>query len=55
MTWAAAFPMAANLKAVVPGGSSFPILPPDEIDVAMDFDSLRKSRLHAWFRRRGHA
>jgi NADH-quinone oxidoreductase subunit F len=31
-----------KLKAVMPGGSSFPILTADEIDVRMDFDSLRK-------------
>jgi NADH-quinone oxidoreductase subunit F len=31
-----------KLKAVMPGGSSFPILTADEIDVYMDFDSLRK-------------
>lgn len=30
------------LKAVIPGGSSSPILTADEIDVAMDFDSLAK-------------
>lgn len=30
----------AKLKAVVPGGSSSPILTADEIDVKMDFDSL---------------
>ena len=30
-----------NLKAVVPGGISAKILTADEIDVAMDFDSLR--------------
>lgn len=29
-----------QLKAVVPGGSSSPILTPDEIDVKMDYDSL---------------
>ena len=28
------------LKGVIPGGSSVPILLPEEIDVAMDFDSL---------------
>ena len=28
------------LKAVIPGGSSTPVLTPDEIDVKMDFDSL---------------
>lgn len=31
-----------KLKAVMPGGSSFPLLTPDEIDVCMDFDSMRK-------------
>ena len=29
-----------KLKAVIPGGSSSPILTPDEIDVSMDFDSM---------------
>ncbi len=29
-----------GLKAVIPGGSSAPILRPDEIDVKMDYDSL---------------
>jgi NADH-quinone oxidoreductase subunit F len=29
-----------QLKGVIPGGSSVPILTPDEIDVKMDFDSL---------------
>ena len=32
-----------SLKAVVPGGSSTPILKPEEIDVAMDFDTLMKA------------
>ena len=36
-----------KLKAVMPGGSSFPILTADEIDVAMDFDSMRK--INAFF------
>jgi NADH-quinone oxidoreductase subunit F len=31
-----------ELKAVIPGGSSTPVLTPDEIDVNMDFDSLAK-------------
>src|SRR5215467_13497789 len=31
-----------KLKAVVPGGSSCPLLTADEIDVPMDFDSLAK-------------
>jgi NADH-quinone oxidoreductase subunit F len=33
----------ATLRAVIPGGSSTPILTPAEIDVAMDFDSLAKA------------
>jgi NADH-quinone oxidoreductase subunit F len=32
-----------KLRAVVPGGSSTPVLTPDEIDVDMDFDSLMKA------------
>src|SRR5271163_3695100 len=31
-----------KLKAVIPGGSSCPLLSPDEIDVAMDYDSVAK-------------
>jgi NADH-quinone oxidoreductase subunit F len=31
-----------NLKAVIPGGSSCPVLTADEADVPMDFDSLAK-------------
>lgn len=31
-----------KLKAVIPGGSSSPVLTPDEIDVKMDFDSLAR-------------
>jgi NADH-quinone oxidoreductase subunit F len=36
-------PSGRNLKAVVPGGSSTPVLLPDEIDLPMDFDSLMKA------------
>src|SRR6202042_3356890 len=36
-------PKGRELKAVVPGGSSTPVLLPDEIDVAMDFDSVAKT------------
>jgi len=36
-------PEGKQLKAVVPGGSSTPCLTADEIDVAMDFDSLTKA------------
>jgi NADH-quinone oxidoreductase subunit F len=31
-----------ELKAVIPGGSSTPVLKPDQIEVNMDFDSLAK-------------
>ena len=31
-----------QMKAVMPAGSSFPVLTPDEIDVRMDFDSMRE-------------
>lgn len=31
-----------QLKAVMPAGSSFPVLTPDETDVRMDFDSMRE-------------
>jgi len=36
-------PNGRKLKAVVPGGSSCPLLTADEIDVPMDFDSLAKA------------
>jgi NADH-quinone oxidoreductase subunit F len=32
-----------KLKAVIPGGSSCPLLKADEIDIAMDFDSVAKA------------
>ncbi len=32
-----------KLKAVIPGGSSVPVLTADEIDVAMDFESVAKA------------
>src|ERR1017187_1086833 len=32
-----------NLKGVIPGGSSMPVLKADQIDVALDFESLRKA------------
>ncbi|MFC1557641.1 NADH-quinone oxidoreductase subunit NuoF, partial [candidate division KSB1 bacterium] len=35
-----------NLKAVIPGGASMPVLTPDEIDVKMDFESLAKVGSH---------
>jgi len=33
-----------ELKAVIPGGMSAPILTPDEIDIKMDFDSLVEAK-----------
>jgi NADH-quinone oxidoreductase subunit F len=36
-------PNGRSLKAVVPGGSSTPVLVPEEIDVAMDFDAVAKT------------
>ncbi len=39
---AGGIPGGKKLKAVIPGGSSCPLLSADEIDVAMDFDSLAK-------------
>jgi NADH-quinone oxidoreductase subunit F len=32
-----------RLKAVIPGGASMPVFTPDEIDVAMDFDSVQRA------------
>jgi NADH-quinone oxidoreductase subunit F len=32
-----------RVKAVIPGGSSVPVLTADELDVAMDFDSVAKA------------
>jgi len=36
-------PDGKKLKAVIPGGSSCPVLKADECDVAMDFDSVAKA------------
>ena len=36
-------PNGRKLKAVIPGGSSCPLLKADEIDIPMDFDSLAKA------------
>ena len=41
--YAGGIPDGRKLKAVIPGGSSTPILTADEIDVKMDFDSLAKA------------
>jgi NADH-quinone oxidoreductase subunit F len=37
-------PGGKKLKAVIPGGSSCPVLKADECDVAMDFDSLARAK-----------
>jgi NADH-quinone oxidoreductase subunit F len=39
---AGGLPGGKKLKAVIPGGSSCPLLSADEIDVAMDYDSVAK-------------
>src|SRR6201998_2464478 len=36
-------PNGKKLKAVVPGGSSTPVLLPEEIDIGMDFDQVGKA------------
>jgi len=36
-------PNGKKLKAVVPGGSSTPVLLPEEIDIGMDFDQVAKA------------
>ncbi len=41
--YGAGIPGGRRLKAVVPGGSSTPVLTASEIDVALDFDSLAKA------------
>ena len=41
---AGGIPDGRELKAVIPGGSSVPALSPDEIDVPLDYDSLRRDR-----------
>jgi NADH-quinone oxidoreductase subunit F len=40
---AGGIPGGKKLKAVIPGGSSCPLLKADEIDLPMDFDSLAKA------------
>lgn len=39
--YAGGIPDGRTLKAVIPGGISAPVLTPDQIDVKMDFDSLK--------------
>ena len=38
---AGGIPNGRKLKAVIPGGISAPLLTPDQLDVKMDFDSLK--------------
>ena len=40
---AGGMPNGKKLKAVIPGGSSVPVFTADEIDVAMDFESVAKA------------
>ncbi len=40
--WAGGSAEGTSIKAVIPGGLSAPILTPEELDTAMDFDSLAK-------------
>jgi len=40
---AGGIPEGRHLKAVIPGGSSAPVLTPAEIDIPMDFDSLAEA------------
>ena len=42
-----------KLKAVIPGGSSCPVLRADECDIAMDYDSLAKAKSMLGIGRRG--
>ena len=41
--YAGGVPGGRALKAVIPGGSSTPVLLPSEIDIAMDFDSVARA------------
>ena len=43
-----------KLKAVIPGGSSCPVLKAEECDAPMDYDSMAKREDHAGLGRRGH-
>src|SRR6185369_12427025 len=40
---AGGIPNGRKLKGVIPGGASMPVFTPDEIDVAMDMDSVQKA------------
>src|SRR5262249_29258854 len=40
---AGGIPNGRKLKAVIPGGASMPVFTPEEIDVAMDMDSVQKA------------
>jgi NADH-quinone oxidoreductase subunit F len=38
--WAGGVPDGRQLKGIIPGGSSVPILTPDQIDTPLDYDSI---------------
>jgi NADH-quinone oxidoreductase subunit F len=40
---AGGIPNGRKLKGVIPGGASMPVFTPEEIDVAMDMDSVQKA------------
>jgi NADH-quinone oxidoreductase subunit F len=42
-THAGGIPNGRKLKGVIPGGASMPVFTPEEIDVAMDMDSVQKA------------
>ena len=45
-------PAGRKVKAVIPGGSSAPVLAADEIDVALEFEALKADAEHGRLRRR---
>jgi len=50
---AGGIPNKKKLKAVIPGGSSCPLITADEIDIPMDYDSVAKAGSMLGFRRHG--
>ena len=52
--WPVACARAHKLKAVIPGGSSMPVLPAEQMmGLTMDYDALQKAGIRPWFGR-GH-
>ena len=45
-------PNGRKVKAVIPGGSSAPVLSPDELDIALEFEALKAKQIMAGLRRR---